>query len=212
MRGLRWVVPLGLLALGIGLGGQLYRSLTHQEAAASAAAPAAPDRDVAGPGESVLRVERPSRETFNELDQRPLFTSTRRPRPAAPPPRVAAPAPVVRPAPPPSGLELLGTILGPLGHPALVRSPRSDESLVVGPGSSVGEWSVVGVEADRLFLRSGQASEEVQLRRDRSGPPDEMESDWAVGAVMEPAPIPGLLDDDDLAEWQDWTEADDEDW
>lgn len=109
----------------------------------------------------------PELESANELRERPLFISTRRPTVTP----VAEVESVVQDS---SGEYVLtSTILSPAGRYALARDVATGRSIILREGESEGRWSVAAIEAERVILRSGDEEWILVLRPDtRNGASD----------------------------------------
>jgi type II secretory pathway component PulC len=99
----------------------------------------------------------PSVDAFSAINDRSLFDAQR--RPIAP---ASTPAQGGASATPPS-VVLVGVIIDAQERLALVKTPESPLAISVKLGASIGGWQVSAIEADRIVLHSGSASDEIRL-------------------------------------------------
>lgn len=119
-------------------------------------------------------------ETFDVVDERPLFIEGRRPPPDEPaqPQRAPPPPPPPPPKRPPPRLSLSGIMIIENERLALLRNPPKEGPSKLRKGDEFQGWVVDEIQADRLFLRQGGEREEVKL--------------WAFKSVPLPAaPVQG---------------------
>lgn len=115
---------------------------------------------------------------LEELAARPLFLATRRPAvpghalPAKPSlPAWMMPQPAAAPAAASADFVLLGTVLTPGTHAALIRDPSAPGARLIAEGQSLGAWTVQRVEADRIVLRLDGKTTELHFSRHAAVPP-----------------------------------------
>jgi hypothetical protein len=104
---------------------------------------------------------------YNEIIERPLFLSTRRP-PEKQPEEPPEPSPE-----PPSADEtftLLGVVLTPEATIALLQDDKSGEIARLQVGEQVNGWHLKAVQANSVSLSKGDQAVDLPLVRDRSQP------------------------------------------
>ncbi|HSZ74978.1 MAG TPA: hypothetical protein VK779_09175 [Rhizomicrobium sp.] len=103
-------------------------------------------------------------ETFSSIDERPLFSATR--KPAASPEQNPAQA-----GPPPApNASLVGVIMDGKTQLAMMRSPDSAFALSYAVGSSIGGWQISEIDSDKVKLISGAFTHEIDLNANRAPP------------------------------------------
>ncbi len=102
----------------------------------------------------------PASPDVSALLARPLFSTSRRPEPAA-----TAPAPTdTQDAPPsPSGINLLGVYRVGEQAEALISLAGQSRPQLAALGATVGDWVVTKITGDSVTLQSGQTSAELDL-------------------------------------------------
>lgn len=124
------------------------------------ALPALAPPPTAGPA-AAPQILPPPREEFAESLERPLFSASRRPPPAAPAKNQAdGRAQAQRAAA--GSLALIGTIIGPQTRIALIRNGSAPTQRVT-PGQSVEGWEIVEITKDRVVLRGGGSQQELTV-------------------------------------------------
>lgn len=109
----------------------------------------------------------PAQGKYHEIDARPLFVATRRPEPPVPEEPAAEPPP----AGPEKKFLLLGVAISPVGTTALLRPEGPNAKTVrVKPGETLEGWALDKVFPDRVVIRQGQTTRELNLTR-QSRPP-----------------------------------------
>jgi hypothetical protein len=97
--------------------------------------------------------------SYDEIVERPLFTSTRRP-PSPEPAPPAAPLPTPPPRAP-AELALVGIVIQPTQTVALIQDKRVNEVVSATVGTAVAGWEVLEITEDRVRIRYG--NQEVTL-------------------------------------------------
>lgn len=94
---------------------------------------------------------------YAAIAARPLFSATRRP-PETPPPGTTG-AKVENP----DGILLIGVVLSPSSKLAVIRTPQDAAAHEVSVGEKILDWRVEKILADRIVLRAGDRSVEIEL-------------------------------------------------
>jgi hypothetical protein len=150
-------VVVGVVTVEVLYPPQLAKPSERPEASASAIPEIQPleGPDVASLGE------------YNEIIERPLFLSTRRP-PEEQPEEPPEPAPE-----PPSADEtftLLGVVLTPEATMALLQDDKTGEIARLQVGDQVNGWHLKAVQANSVSLSKGDQAVDLPLVRNRSQP------------------------------------------
>jgi len=103
----------------------------------------------------------PPQGAFDAINDRPIFSQSRKSIAPAPIGPAAAP-------PPPPSVALIGVILDAQNRLALVKTPSSPLEVSVGVGGSIGGWQVAQIAPDRIVLRLGTAEDEIKLEANRA--------------------------------------------
>jgi hypothetical protein len=101
-------------------------------------------------------VEKPAISTFAEIVERPLFTLSRRPAPKKD-------TKVAEAAPKPETFELIGVIISPGGHMALLRTLATSEIVRAVEGQNVGGWEVRSIKPTQVVLQQGDDREVIKI-------------------------------------------------
>ncbi len=113
-----------------------------------------------------------------EIRERPLFSSSRRPPPIAPP--LGAPSPAVEQAAPqtktaqePPPWALIGTIVGPAASVAIVQNSGTQAVSRIRLGDEESGWRVRSVAARSIMVEKGAETVTLELPRPsaKDGPP-----------------------------------------
>jgi hypothetical protein len=97
----------------------------------------------------------PPANTFAQINERPIFSPTR--KPVTPTPKAAE-----VPASPPDA-TLIGVIIDGQNRLALVRTSASPLEVSLALGASLGPWTVTAIEPDHISLRAGTDETEIRL-------------------------------------------------
>jgi general secretion pathway protein N len=152
------LICLGLVTVAYGELGRRAAGPSSSSPSSSSNAAGARDTVPALPPAAVFRMA-PRRE-FRETLARPLFAATRRPPPkeTEPEPEKVEPAPVKA--------RLLGVIITPEGRTALVSLPTASDIVQLTIGQRLEGWSLEQILPDRIILRRGALTQEVEIERD----------------------------------------------
>jgi hypothetical protein len=180
-RAAPWTTAL-LAVLCAGLSAAVVLELTGGLAFAPEVTAAPPTEPQLDSSHEPLEFEPPSRDAVEEIEARPLFSSSRRPF-------VTAEGEVtqtqVGSLPP---LELIGVLLTERQRAALMQPVGGGEPSWVREGGDVQGWYVEKIERSRVHLRSDDRLDTVELR-----------SDTAVPAEARPKRRPARTDQPDEA-------------
>ncbi len=94
---------------------------------------------------------------YRAIAARPLFSPTRRPS------ETSAPGTTDAKVENPDGILLVGVILSPSNQLAVIRTPEDEAAREVSVGEKILDWRVEKILADRIVLRAGDRSVEVEL-------------------------------------------------
>jgi hypothetical protein len=97
----------------------------------------------------------PPANRFARINERPIFSPTR--KPVTPTPKAGE-----APASPPDA-TLIGVIIDGQNRLALVRTSASPLEVSVTVGASLGPWTVTTIEPDHIALRAGTNETEIRL-------------------------------------------------
>lgn len=171
---------IGLSALcGVLLLGIAYETTAPQ---AQFAVPQIAMGATATPANGVRTFIAPQPSPFNVINDRPVFSPTRKPIAPAPVGPAAAP-------PPPPTASLIGVILDGQSRLALVKTPSSPLETSVGVGGNVGGWQVTQILPDRIVLQLGTAEEIIKLESNRAKEEPTQKRD-GFGPMSAPPPGP----------------------
>ena len=178
-----------LLIAGLALTALVWQLKDPPRAAvASGAAQKMPDLPVLEPAKPYRL---PAQGKYHEIDARPLFVATRRPEPPVPEEPAAEPPP----AGPEKKFLLLGVAISPAGTTVLLRPEGPNAKTVrVKPGETLDGWSLDKVFPDRITIRQGQTTREVNLTRQNKPArpkPGRPGIKSGQGAVVPGAVVPG---------------------
>lgn len=112
-------------------------------------------------------VPSPPANTFARINDRPIFSPTRKP---------VMPAPKAGEAPlSPPDASLIGIIIDGQNRLALVRTPASPLEQSVTIGATLGQWTVTAIETDHITLKAGLTETDIRLNANRTNaaPPDQ---------------------------------------
>jgi hypothetical protein len=93
--------------------------------------------------------------SYREVLERPVFLRSRRPAPEERPGNVGQL----------SSLLLVGLIIAPEGHRALVQFGEPPRLQRVVVGQAIEGWSIESILADRIIVRHGDTEEEIKLKQ-----------------------------------------------
>jgi len=105
-------------------------------------------------------VPSPPADTFARVNDRPIFSPTR--KPVTPTPKVGQ-APLT-----PPDASLIGIIIDGQTRLALVRTASSPLEVSVTVGASLGQWTVTAIEPDHISLKAGATETDIRLNANRS--------------------------------------------
>jgi hypothetical protein len=108
-------------------------------------------------------LQNPAISTFAEIVERPLFTQSRRPAPKKD-------TKVAEAAAKPETFELIGVIISPAGHMALLRTLATSEIVRAVEGQTVGGWEVRTINPTEIILQQGDDSQALKIN-DATAPP-----------------------------------------
>lgn len=100
--------------------------------------------------------EKPDVSAFAEVISRPLFAQSRRPQPPDAGPSVES-------VPQDLNFDLVGVVLSPDGHSALLRPKGTGEMLRVVEGQTVAGWQVRSIKANQIVLGRGSANTDGEV-------------------------------------------------
>jgi hypothetical protein len=164
----RWNPTLVLAALTIVAVAATAAMLTPDEAAPPAAPAPARVPDLP----ALATYAPPPKEQFGAINERPLFTATRRPMVPEPPPPPPAPPSVAAAAvapspPPPASLRQTHTLVGIVEangeRTALLRANAGALVVRIAEGSSLQGWTLTQVGPDVLRVRAGAIDEVIEF-------------------------------------------------
>jgi hypothetical protein len=171
-----------LLLTIAGLGTVVVLELARSIAIAPEVTAAAPATAAAEPSTDGTKFRPPPERQFDEISDRPLFFSSRRPFVA---PAEAGPEPA-SPDQPTAKIELVGVLLSERERAALVQSEGEDAAHWVHEQQTVAGRLVEEIAADRIRVRDGDNIEVITLRR--SGAIEPKTPTPSTAADRKPAP------------------------
>lgn len=136
-------------------------------------------------------------EQFQDVVQRPLFASTRRP---PPPPSPVEPEPIVVAEPEPveeREYTLVGVMVTPDATTALLRNDLGSISRVR-VGEKVDDWQLEEVNDDNVVLRQGNRVKDIPLLRNQSTPATSPRQAAEAGSGNLPTPTANQEDPREL--------------
>jgi hypothetical protein len=159
-----WATGLLLLTCAA-LGGVVAVELVEGLPLAPAVTAASPTRGAHEPPGAPAEFQPPPRRQFHVTADRPLFSKSRRPWMAPPPPKVEqAKGPIAVATP----VELVGVLLTDQGGSALLLAGGETKASWVRQGEVFLGWQIESIERDWVELRQGDRTEIVELRDDDS--------------------------------------------
>jgi general secretion pathway protein N len=167
------VLPQSPQTVIAGFCGLLFIVLVYQLAAPlpniDPAAASTPSRAPANAGRTIASVafSMPSRDSYADIDARPIFNPTRMPIDGAADGSDTASKP-----PPPPSSSLVGVIIDGDTRMALLRSEGAGFAKTVTVGDDVDGWKVAEVDADQVVLRAGSLSSSLKLEAPRAARQD----------------------------------------
>jgi len=108
-------------------------------------------------------LQNPAISTFAEIVERSLFIQSRRPAPKKD-------TKVAEAAAKPETFELIGVIISPAGHMALLRTLATSEIVRAVEGQTVGGWEVRTINPTEIILQQGDDSQALKIN-DATAPP-----------------------------------------
>lgn len=106
------------------------------------------------------------RNAYNAISERPLFAQTRRP------PEAEAAADVPKTQTNLPNLRLRGTVLSTEGTYCLIQKLPSKETLRMMEGQIIEGWRIEKILPDRVILKSGDKTEEIELWNEQINSPN----------------------------------------
>jgi hypothetical protein len=104
-------------------------------------------------------LETPPLDRFAAIVERPLFTATRRPAPAAPAAPVVSAEGLILGA-----YRLTGVVVTPTHRLLLLRRQDDRRTIRVAEGEAVDGWTIVRVASDKLVVESAGRQQEIIVR------------------------------------------------
>jgi len=101
-------------------------------------------------------LQNPAISTFAEIVERPLFIQSRRPAPKKD-------TKVAEAAAKPETFELIGVIISPAGHMALLRTLATSAIVRAIEGQTVGGWEVRTIKPTQIILQQGDDSQVLKI-------------------------------------------------
>lgn len=118
---------------------------------------------------SVIRTI-PAVDAFADLTKRPIFVASRRSlgeiKAEQAQQTAALPEAPPQPLPP---LTLIGIIISPKGRTALLKSPQSKDTLILGEGEGIENWTVAEIGDDHVTFSHGSQKEDVAFPKVQTG-------------------------------------------
>jgi hypothetical protein len=156
MRGIgivNWTNGL-LIALCVGFGGALYWEINGDDTREGPVTDVVLNLPNAAEAMDAVPIVLPRRDAFREADERPLFSSDRRP---------AKQKPEVSKEPQDVGLTVVGVIIDGSTTIALAKRKAEKNLVRLRVGDQVSGWSVEQILADRVVMRRAQEIAELPL-------------------------------------------------
>jgi hypothetical protein len=111
---------------------------------------------------AVMPVSTPPAETFAAIDQRPMFTPSRKPA-------VAAAANGEATLQPPD-IALVGIMIDSRDRMAMIRTPSAPLATAYHLGANIAGWQLSEIAPDRIVLIAGGARDEIKLESNKPLP------------------------------------------